>query len=105
MNMLKATFKSGMKDVIQLNFARAALPGVAGAKLPGWTPVSPVINVLGNDLHMVVTGMGGGIYHGWVDLDTDAFSGWTKLWRLYRQRPDTDTTTLNTLFLFISSWE
>jgi len=48
-------------------------------QLPGSTPDRPAGAIIGSDLHPVVKGSIGGIYHGIVDLETDDFSGWTKL--------------------------
>jgi len=31
------------------------------------------------DLHTVVKGMSGGLYHAWLDLGTETFSGWSRL--------------------------
>jgi hypothetical protein len=48
------------------------------SSLPGSTPDTPAAAVCGNQLHMVVRGMGGAsLYHGYVNLLTDKFSGWS----------------------------
>jgi lysophospholipase L1-like esterase len=47
--------------------------------LPGYIKESPSTAVLGGNLHVVVNGMDGRMYHGWVNLTTSGFSGWTQL--------------------------
>ena len=49
------------------------------SKLPGATIDSPGIAVMDGNLHMVVIGTNYRMYHGWVDLETDEFSGWSPL--------------------------
>ena len=49
------------------------------SKLPGATVDSPGIAVMDGNLHMVVIGTNYRLYHGWVDLETDVFSGWSPL--------------------------
>jgi hypothetical protein len=53
--------------------------GSGWSKFPGKTPDAVAAEVLGSDLHIVVRGMTGGIYHGSLDLITDVWSGWTKI--------------------------
>ena len=48
-------------------------------KLPGSTPDTPALTMLDNNLHMVVMGSDNKIYHGWVDIETDVFSGWNPI--------------------------
>jgi len=49
-------------------------------RLPGSTCDSPAAAVMSNRLHLVVRGLDGiSLYHGYVDLSTGAFSGWTKI--------------------------
>ena len=49
------------------------------SRLPGTTKVDPAICLLENDLHIVVIGKQGRVYHGWIDLETDVFSGWNPI--------------------------
>ncbi len=46
--------------------------------LPGSTNDSPAATLVGKEFHVVVRGFDGiTLYHGYVDLNTKAFSGWT----------------------------
>lgn len=49
------------------------------ASLPGATRDSPAVAVFGNNLHVVVVGMDGGLWHGYVNLTDSTFSAWTLL--------------------------
>jgi M6 family metalloprotease-like protein len=47
---------------------------------PGSTPNSPAATVINNELHLAVRGSSGDkIWHGYVNLDDNSFSGWTLL--------------------------
>ena len=47
--------------------------------LPGSTGLSPGAAVLGDELHLVVKGKTGGLYHGSWDLTGHVFGEWTRL--------------------------
>jgi len=47
--------------------------------LPGATCDGPGAAVLSGELHLAVKGTTGGLFHGWIDLSSYNFSGWTRL--------------------------
>jgi hypothetical protein len=76
-------------------YYRTYSSGVWGSwnTLPGATIDSPAATVCNNELHMVVRDMSGStLYHGYVDLTTNAFSGWTLI---SGATPSTPTLTSN----------
>jgi hypothetical protein len=73
--------------------------------LPGATCDSPAAAVCGNELHMVVRDMGGSaLYHGYVDLATNAFSGWTLISGATPSAP-TLTSNGSVLSLVVRGWD
>jgi parallel beta-helix repeat protein len=70
------------------------------SSLPGLTNESPAAAVIGNELHLVVRGMNGGqIWHGYVNLFSNDFLGWTLL---DGSTPSPPTLTANSTHLCLT---
>jgi hypothetical protein len=70
--------------------------------LPGATGDRPVAAMLGNNLHLAVTGIDGtSIWHGYVRLADSSFSGWTNIPGAAGSAPALASATAGTLYLSV----